>query len=57
MTWFFQEIMQYFSLGRVCLLFFLPAGYFFWKYQKRREEKFYEILYRRERITRRIMES
>ncbi len=57
MTWFFQEIMQYSATARAVLLFLIPTGYLFWKYQKRREERFYEALSRRERITRRILES
>ena len=57
MTWFFQEIMQYSAAGRAVLLLLIPVGYLFWKYQKRREERFYEALCRRERITRRILES
>lgn len=57
MTWFFQEIMQYSSAMRAFLIVLLPAGYFYWKYQKRREKRFYEALYRRERIARRILEN
>lgn len=55
--WLFQEILTYSSVERVLLLLLLPAGYFFWNRQKRREERFYWALYRRERITRRILES
>jgi hypothetical protein len=57
MTALFQEIMQFSTAGRAVLLFLIPVGYLFWKYQKRREERFYEALSRRERITRRILES
>jgi hypothetical protein len=54
MTWLFQEIVRYSSTWQALLAILLPAGYLFWKYLKRREERFYEA---RERITRRLMES
>ncbi len=57
MTWFFQEILQYSATARSILLVLIPAGYLFWKYQKRQEERFFKALSRRERIARRILES
>jgi hypothetical protein len=57
MTWFFQELIQYSASMRTIVILLIPAGYLFWKYQKRREKRLYEALYRRERITRRILES
>ena len=56
MPWFFQEIMQS-SAAHALLILLPPAGYFVWKYQRRREERFYEAISRRERIARRILES
>ncbi len=57
MLWIFQELLQDVTSFQVFLVLLIPAGYLLWKYQKRREEKLYETLCRRERITRRIMEN
>jgi hypothetical protein len=57
MTWFFQEILLYVVSSQAFLVLLFPAAYLIWKRRKRQEAKFYEAIYRRERISRRIMES
>jgi hypothetical protein len=57
MTWIFQGILPHVVSFQAFLVLLFPVAYLIWKRRKRQEEKFYEAVYRRERITRRIMES
>jgi hypothetical protein len=52
----FQEIYLIAGPWQGVAVILVPVGYVFLKYLRKREEKFYKALYRRERITRRLLE-
>lgn len=52
-----QEICLSAASWQTLLAVLIPAAYLCAKYLRKREEKFYEAIYRRERITRRLMEG
>lgn len=56
MTWLFQPVLQHLTPFQALLVLIPVVGYLLWKYQKRREAKFFEAMHRRERIARRLME-
>ncbi len=57
MAWFSSSVWQKLMSLKALLVLAPALGYLIWKYQKRREAKLFQALSRRERITRRLMET
>lgn len=57
MTWLLPSVWQHLASFQTLLLLAPAVAFFLWKCRKRNEARFLQALQRRERITRRLLET